>query len=276
MCKLGKTNWKKVRIIFAVIISVLICVANIVLSCIYRSDDGANIFTAVSGWVSGIATIILGVIAVIQNKKYTLDSMKKELKNEINNEKKELALLGNNLIKYSKLTKMLNNVVLIDGKSIEKISLEYKFGVDSLKEELMAASVEIQLYNYAYENMSLLYEKIQEMISFICDRYDFVIDHISNFKLFNSDIEDITKKALSWTKEFAGIRKDAVVELDNKKKLVEDCKTIYALKELQEKWETELNNARAKISKYIDQKLEEKNNKGLEKDIRDVGGSKSE
>lgn len=50
-------------------IAFLLCVGNIVLAH-FKKEIGANIFTAVSGWVSGIATVILGAIAVIQNRKY--------------------------------------------------------------------------------------------------------------------------------------------------------------------------------------------------------------
>ncbi len=52
------------------ITSILFFVTNIVFSIIFRGSDGSNIFTAVSGWVSGIATIALGFIAVVQNRKY--------------------------------------------------------------------------------------------------------------------------------------------------------------------------------------------------------------
>lgn len=59
----------KILLIIGIIFSCLACITNIVLSAIFP-NSGANIFTAISGWVSGIATAILGVIAVVQNKKY--------------------------------------------------------------------------------------------------------------------------------------------------------------------------------------------------------------
>lgn len=51
------------------IVALLLCVGNILLAHLYKTES-ANIFTAVSGWVSGIATIVLGVVAVVQNRKY--------------------------------------------------------------------------------------------------------------------------------------------------------------------------------------------------------------
>lgn len=62
-------KWQKRLLIIGVIFSCFLCVTNIVLAVKFPSC-GTNIFTAISGWVSGVATVILGVIAVIQNKKY--------------------------------------------------------------------------------------------------------------------------------------------------------------------------------------------------------------
>lgn len=42
---------------------------NIILSVLWQ-DSATNIFTALSGWVSGIATVVLGGIAFWQSKKY--------------------------------------------------------------------------------------------------------------------------------------------------------------------------------------------------------------
>lgn len=64
-----KPFYKRWWFLLIIIIAFLLCVGNIVLAH-FKKDSGANIFTAVSGWVSGIATVILGAIAVIQNRKY--------------------------------------------------------------------------------------------------------------------------------------------------------------------------------------------------------------
>ena len=45
-------------------------IVNLVLSIIFRGDSGANIFTTISGWVSGVATIVLGLIALWVNARY--------------------------------------------------------------------------------------------------------------------------------------------------------------------------------------------------------------
>lgn len=63
---------KKGRIIFLILgifVAIALCIANIIFACIYK-DCGTNIFTAISGWISGIATLLIGVIAFRQSKDY--------------------------------------------------------------------------------------------------------------------------------------------------------------------------------------------------------------
>ena len=61
---------KKTHKILIVIFVIALMITNIVFAIIFMGSDGANIFTAISGWISGIATIILGLIAFWQNKQY--------------------------------------------------------------------------------------------------------------------------------------------------------------------------------------------------------------
>ncbi|MDE6442032.1 MAG: hypothetical protein K2L12_04695 [Clostridia bacterium] len=69
MKKDTKAKIFKFLLVGAIVLGIVAFIVNIVLAA--RSDNNeANIYTAISGWVSGIATIILGVIAVVQNRKY--------------------------------------------------------------------------------------------------------------------------------------------------------------------------------------------------------------
>lgn len=64
-----KKNYK-LSIFCCIALGFVIAAINIVLACIYSGDFGANIFTAVSGLLSCFATVILGVIALFQSKRY--------------------------------------------------------------------------------------------------------------------------------------------------------------------------------------------------------------
>lgn len=64
---------KILAIIFSIILVASACLVNMYFACKYNTEF-PNIFTAISGWISGIATIVLGVIAFWQNKRYKVDS----------------------------------------------------------------------------------------------------------------------------------------------------------------------------------------------------------
>jgi len=46
-------------IVIAVVVVTLVFIVNIVLAIFFQGDSGANIFTTISGWISGISTIVI-------------------------------------------------------------------------------------------------------------------------------------------------------------------------------------------------------------------------
>lgn len=60
---------KKISILLIVLTGILMMI-NFWLAIAFSGEDGANIFTTASGWISGIATIVLGVIALFVNAGY--------------------------------------------------------------------------------------------------------------------------------------------------------------------------------------------------------------
>lgn len=68
-----KKNWKWLCICS----SILIFLINIILASIFK-QEGANIFTAISGWISGVATLAVGIIAYRQSEKYKLENARYE------------------------------------------------------------------------------------------------------------------------------------------------------------------------------------------------------
>lgn len=64
----------KKKVVIYGTIGIIIAIINIVFAIIFRGENGANIFTAISGWISGVATIFLGIIAVLQTKKYKMET----------------------------------------------------------------------------------------------------------------------------------------------------------------------------------------------------------
>lgn len=60
------------------VVIIVLFIGNIVFSINYPCSN-PNVFTTISGWISGFATIILGIIALFQNEQYKLQS---DLSNE--------------------------------------------------------------------------------------------------------------------------------------------------------------------------------------------------
>lgn len=65
-------NKKKATIIFWIILAIVIlaCIGNIMYAIFAKSSKTTNILTAISGWISGVATLVIGIMAYSQNKKY--------------------------------------------------------------------------------------------------------------------------------------------------------------------------------------------------------------
>ncbi len=87
---------KKIKIILAICCTIIAMIINFIVAIVFHGENGANIFTTVSGWVSGIATIALGVIAIKINAKYKEendDFLKKQDEMFWKNEKKTIVEL---------------------------------------------------------------------------------------------------------------------------------------------------------------------------------------
>ncbi len=64
-------------LIISIPIAIILCVANICFSIKFDGKFG-NLFTAISGWVSFLATVGIGIIAYLQNKYYQEEAEKHE------------------------------------------------------------------------------------------------------------------------------------------------------------------------------------------------------
>lgn len=61
---------KKTVSIILIILTILLMIVNFAFAIIFPGDSFSNIFATVSCWISGIATIVLGVIALYVNARY--------------------------------------------------------------------------------------------------------------------------------------------------------------------------------------------------------------
>lgn len=86
LCKIAsrfKRQWKgNILILFGI----ALLVGNICVLIYVTEDKGQSSWLAlISGWISGVATLIVGLIAFWQNNKFTFDTRKRDLILEITN-----------------------------------------------------------------------------------------------------------------------------------------------------------------------------------------------
>ena len=66
----GSNRW----LIVSIAVSLIVLLFNVLYAVFGPEYNKSNILTLISGWISGIATALVGVIAFVQNKRYKADS----------------------------------------------------------------------------------------------------------------------------------------------------------------------------------------------------------
>ena len=158
--------WQKVLLIIGIIISCLFFIANILLATLFPAC-GANIFTAISGWVSGIATLIVGLIAYLQNYYFSKSSTKNNLINQITAYMSEFQI---GYINYVRVDRIIDMSYRIRSCSIEtnpriKDAMELDINDDLIffERNLFQFEAVLMKSNYSSSNIIALHKKLKEM-----------------------------------------------------------------------------------------------------------------
>lgn len=200
-------HWSSLLLLTLMIVS---CILNITFSCI--TNTHANLFTALSGWVSGIATIILGLIAVWQSKQYKehndknniLINLKTEFTcmDELYNkfiEKFDSAVLIYNIDKYHSThsNMYLDNVAYfqinlskVEAQIIMKIATQTYYKKSNLSKFMTEYYEIIKKADHIFNDQII---KQSEMNSFI-DTFEKVV---TEFKLYLSNFGEFYNRCLS-------------------------------------------------------------------------------
>lgn len=245
---------------------------NISFSCLY-SDEYSNIFTAVSGWVSGIATAVLGVIAVLQNERYEKDNKEylkeqKEIQMRISEENKKQNEFSvrlsdyNNLSEYHRRTSDVlfeflsssfktivfdcyeryenNNIV-----SINEIS-EY---IENQRMKIMMITMQIRMCHYSFKYRNELIKSLFDLsnVLFNCGKYG---KHAPSWDYLNKNLrEDIDEilanylKILELSKLYLIGIQTVLDYLHDDNNSFDECKSLLnRLTSKKESDEEELNN----------------------------------
>ena len=130
----------KIKLIVFIILGVLLCIANfavlLILDC--KGKDVSILATIISGWISGIATLCVGLIAYYQNKKINKENNRIVTEQAIMN--KKLSSFYSIKDKYFQILEMINpsilNLKVLDVDSGKKF--KSKTSIDKIVIELIS------------------------------------------------------------------------------------------------------------------------------------------
>lgn len=252
---------KKKWFIVFMMVGVLILLVNIAVAIwgCNTNPTKTDWLTLISGWISGIATLIVGIIAYLQSKNYSLHTIKFEIKNQINNEKQEILNIFNELTQFSKYIKLLNNVVI--QKNTMKSELEYKLDLDVLREQILAITTRVQIFNYITDNMEPIVKQLEEILNETYDSYEQIKEHFNNDSKLSVIVNKITKKVMDWIKQLVKIRNNTLKELDDLLTNTENCKSIIEINSLSKNIKDKSENAKSNIKNLIDRMIDQRKEK---------------
>ena len=211
---------KKSISIILIISSAILMIINFAFAIFYHGDNGANIFTTVSGWISGIATIVLGLIALYVNEQYKKENdnylskqdelvWKQEKRASIELYREQVIKCYNNFTKYNYadlLHQLLSNsekpespiydISLINKIRAEKHNVTFSLTICryyfSLKAELFTAYCHYldllleMIENYDEMVFEKQYEKAEELQKAYMEVVNLFNIHISHINVFLS------------------------------------------------------------------------------------------
>lgn len=246
-----KMKQKNLGLIFISIIVVLLivgCTVNIIFAC--KSGDNANIFTTIGGWIGFLATAGVGVITLLQNRKYEQRTSRQY---EIDNLYKARDVIYANykaLSEKNRVIEIIAEYYKMKNNAYDKniyISSLYAFRVMIADLSDMCAAQSNDLYNLRYNlpKAITIYEGLSQL-------------KISLMRILPAQSNDLEQQKLDKKcgEQYDAIKNDYVImliDIDNKieklleyKKYSDFEKSIVQLKNIDEKTE-QLNKL---IKKY--------------------------
>lgn len=254
----------KFKIIIGIVIALCalaLCIINVVYAVRYP-DIRTNIFTTISGWLSIIATVVLGIIAIWQSKYYTLATTKSEYKKDVSNEEEKFLNLCNEFTNFTAYIHPLEN--LVNSKTNEDNILKYKWSIDGIYEQMLNNVRNIQLYHYIPNNMKNIVKLMINMTFSLHKDYQDAEKFKNDDIALKNHFEYFFKKVTQWISDFSKIRNDTIQEFRNTLKKIDNCNSIDNLQklfgEINKKTEKAVNDSNLELKKMEESLEKEKNN----------------
>lgn len=224
-----KNKFKTIIGIVIALFALALCIINIVYA-VHYPDVKTNIFTTISGWLSIIATVALGIIAIWQSKYYTLATTKSEYKKDVNNEEEKFLNLCNELTNFTAYIKPLE--YLVNSKTNKENILKYKWSTDGIYEQMLNNIRSIQLYHYIPNNMKNIVKLMINIAFSLHQDYQDAEELKNDENLLEKHFKSFFKKVTQWILDFSKIRNDSIQEIKNTLKEIDNCNSIDNLEKL--------------------------------------------
>lgn len=186
---------KKTVSVILIIITVLLMIVNFTFAVHFHGEEGANIFTTASGWISGIATIVLGVIALYVNAQYKKENdgylikqdemaWKNQEKDTISLYRDQVVKCYNNFITDYNYADILYQILCDEEKPespIKNIAL-----LNKIQCEQFNALYSLSICRYYFDTKGELFKSYQKYLSALSEMID-------NYKLMVFDKDHFNK-----------------------------------------------------------------------------------
>lgn len=256
---------KKSHRIITIIFVFVLMITNIIFAVIFKGNDGANIFTAISGWISGIATIVLGLIAFWQNKQYKnqndvyqekIDKQNNDIllvykkQNVISKINAEQIRLSDDLSKLCSADLYINlimNRVFANDDDVDNQG-KYTTTIFVLMQSWESFLSNIFTYNYFPIASERLINQVQAFKIFISTELAGCKFHdpSEEFDMFRQDAKQLTNKVMNMLDEMSKVKMEAVAEFQFLTSSFENSQTLSELTSWENKIAKRTQNIREK------------------------------
>lgn len=224
----------KKKLLVILIIMLILCITNFVLPLIFIGETESKtmlIVTIISGWVSGISTLIVGIITYIQAKNYNNENSKfieKQFKIEQAKSIIQSRLFFVNNIKneWNKFVEEVNPVHFANQLFVLKENVVDNIVIDEITKLISESTLKTTTLCCSIQNQILLdhlqndkKDKLKELLENYCKKYREYVETISNSKdlelwkvdkIFNTLVNEMGAKFL----EIINVGNEYIIKID--------------------------------------------------------------
>ncbi len=244
-----------------IVVGVLIFIANIIILYNVNGVMQSAWLTLISGWISGIATLFVGIIAYCQNKSFSYETAKNSLINKITTYMSDFQI---GYINYVQIDKIIDLSYRIRECSLEtrqriKDSMRLDISDDMIffERNLMKMEAILMKSDYSSSNIIALHKKLKEMEKKFDDFGFDYIDEQYDERYYYNECQKRSKYIQQWMKDIDHLSNAIMLDYhDLRTKLLEN----QNVKQIENELLLEKKNITDYFKNLSKEQLKEQNN----------------